>query len=722
VNRPHRRWWGWLALLAAVSACVSRERRFANASIVVICVDTLRADHLPAYGYGGVETPHLDALARESTVFDNAYAHVPLTLPSHATLFTGLLPFENGVRDNVGDPLAPSHPTIAALLRSRGYATGAAVSTFLLRRSRGLAAGFDFYDDAFVGEERRGTETTGRLQAWIETVAGRPFFAFLHLYDPHTPYEPPEPFRSRYVGRPYDGEIAAADAAVGGFLDFLKARGLYDRSIIVFLSDHGEGLNDHGEEEHGVFLYREAIRVPLLLRLPGARRGAPRVAEPVGLVDVLPTIAEAVGVPSPGGAGRSLLRAGREGEPARRIYSETFYPRLHFSWSELTALTDRRFEYIGAPRPELYDVVADPRETKNLVALFPREFRERHAALERYHGAPPAARAVPREEEARLASLGYITVRRLPGAAALPDPKDEIETLRPFKRMFARFYAKEYALAIAEAKAVIAEDPRNLSAWRVIADSLDHQGRMEAAIGTLEEGLRAVGREGVVEEIAQAHEQLARLVDRTGDHGRCEEILRNALGLGLGTEPIRRALAEILVRSGRSREAIETLAAVGPHPEAKTLQVLGRACADAGRIEDARRAFDAALVLEPADAAFLVDRGELALREQKPAEARDWFRRAIAADPDVPGALAPLGTALAATGDSVGALGCWRRAVERDPRDFRALFNLGVLEGRLGHVEEARQCLERFRREAPRVRFEREVAEAGRLLDATRRR
>jgi len=722
VNRRRRRMGWWCALLAIAPACVPGERRFTRAPVVVICVDTLRADHLPAYGYGGVETPHLDALARESTVYDNAYAHVPLTLPSHATLFTGLLPFENGVRDNVGDPLAPVHPTIAAVLRSRGYATGAAVSTFLLRRSRGLAAGFDFYDDAFAGEERRGTETAGRLQAWIETVAGRPFFAFLHLYDPHTPYEPPEPFRSRYAGRPYDGEIAAADAAVGGFLDFLKAKGLYDRSIIVFLSDHGEGLNDHGEEEHGVFLYREAIRVPLLLHFPRARRREPRVAEPVGLVDVLPTIAEAVGIPSPGGSGRSLLRAGREGDPGRRIYSETFYPRLHFSWSELTALTDRRFEYIGAPRPELYDVVADPRETKNLVALFPREFRERHAALERYHGPSPAATAVPREEEARLASLGYITVRRAPGASALPDPKDEIETLRPFKRMFARFYAKEYALAIAEAKAVIAEDPRNLSAWRVIADSLDHQGRLEAAIGTLEEGLRAVGREGVVEEIAQAHEQLARFVDRTGDHRRCEEVLRNALRLGLGTEPIRRALAEILVRSGRSREAIETLAAVGPHPEAKTLQVLGRAYADAGRIEDARRAFDAALALEPAEAAFLVDRGELALREQKPAEARDWLRRALAADPDVPGALAPLGTALAATGDSVGALDCWRHAVERDPRDFRALFNLGVLEGRLGHVEEARQCLERFRREAPRVRFEREVAEAGRLLDATRRR
>ena len=688
----------------------------------MICVDTLRADHLPAYGYREVETPHLDALARESIVFDNAYAHVPLTAPSHATLFTGLLPFENGVRDNVGAPLAPVHPTIATLLRSRGYATGGAVSTFLLRRSRGLAAGFDFYDDAFAGEERRGTETSGRLQAWIETVAGRPFFAFLHLYEPHTPYEPPEPFRSRYAGRPYDGEIAAADAAVGGFLDFLKARGLYDRSIIVFLSDHGEGLSDHGEEEHGVFLYREAIRVPLLMRLPGVRPGARRVEEPVGLVDVFPTIAEAIGAPSPGGPGRSLLRAGRDGTADRRIYSETLYPRLHFSWSELVALTDRRFEYIGAPRPELYDVVVDPRETQNLVARFPRAFRERRAALELYHHVPPGTVSVPAEEEARLASLGYITVRRAPGASALPDPKDEVEILRAFKRMFARFYAKEYALAIAEAKAVLAEDPRNLSAWRVITDSLDQQGRREAAIRTLDEGLRAVGREGVTEEVAQAHEQLARLVDRTGDHRRCEEILRRALGLGLGTEPIRRALAEILVRSGQSKEAIDVLAAVGPHPEAKTLDVLGRACADAGRIDDARRAFDAALAMEPSEAAFLVDRGELALREQKAAEARDWFQRAAAADPGVPGALTSLGIALAATGDSAGALRCWRSAVERDPRDFRALFNLGVLEGRLGHTAEARQVLERFRRGAPRAQFAREVAEAGRLLDATRRR
>lgn len=245
-------------------------------SVVIISVDTLRADHLPAYGYKGVATPALDSLRRDAMLFENAYSHVPLTLPSHASLLTGLLPYQNGVRDNLGFRLDHSHPTLATLLKARGYATGAAVSSFALRREGGLAAGFDLYDDQFAqgsADERPGSETSAKLEAWSDSVAvrGKPLFLFLHIYEPHTPYSPPEPFRTQYASRPYDGEIAAADAAVGGFLDYLRRHSLYESSLIVFLSDHGEGLNDHGEEEHGVFLYREAIHVPMMVKLPGHR-------------------------------------------------------------------------------------------------------------------------------------------------------------------------------------------------------------------------------------------------------------------------------------------------------------------------------------------------------------------------------------------------------------------------------------------------------------------
>lgn len=254
-----------LLLAAAGAGCGRTPPAAVRIPVVVVSVDTLRADHLPVYGYRGVQTPALDALGRDSIVFTNAYSNVPLTLPSHAALLTGLLPFENGVRDNIGFRLAPARRTLATLLQSASYATGAAVSSYVLRADRGLAAGFDYYDDSMPNNptrERAGMESAAALAKWGGAVRDRPLFLFLHIYEPHAPYTPPEPFASRYASAPYDGEIAAADAAVGSFVDFLKRAGLYDRAILVFLSDHGEGLGDHGEEEHGVFLYREALRVP----------------------------------------------------------------------------------------------------------------------------------------------------------------------------------------------------------------------------------------------------------------------------------------------------------------------------------------------------------------------------------------------------------------------------------------------------------------------------
>ena len=213
---------------------------------------------------------------------------MPLTLPSHASLFTGLLPYQHGVRDNLGYRLGKDHPTLATRLKASGYATGAAISAIVLDRGTGIGEGFDFYDDAIEAREsaqaigqlqRSGDDTRRRLESWIGSRPsdGR-LFAFFHLYEPHSPYDPPEPLKGRYRSNPYDGEVAAADAITGRFLDFLRERKIYDRALIVFLSDHGEGLGDHGEDEHGIFLYREAIRIPLFVKLPGGRRAGERVA------------------------------------------------------------------------------------------------------------------------------------------------------------------------------------------------------------------------------------------------------------------------------------------------------------------------------------------------------------------------------------------------------------------------------------------------------------
>src|SRR5262245_37641685 len=416
-----------LAGLAGATLCLAFACGGANGSgsaagapVVVISVDTLRADHLPAYGYRGVATPGLDALRKDSVLFENAYSHVPLTLPSHTTLFTGLLPPQNGVRDNLGYALGPGPATLASALKAKGYATGGAVSSIVLSHATGVSRGFDFYEDSVEPTrmnqtlsrvQRDGAETTALLAEWVHARGEGPFFAFLHLFEPHSPYEPPEPYRSRYP-LAYDGEIARADEIVGAFLKGLKERGIYDRALIVFLSDHGEGLNDHGEDEHGVLLYREAIHVPLLVKLPRGKRAGETIATPVALVDVFPTVAEQVGVPLPAGlAGRSLFaKAASPPEgAARRIYSETLYPRLHLGWSDLASLVDDRNQYIESPRPELYDIVTDPGEKTDLAAGLPPAFRSMRVELAGMARPLQAPGTSDPEQVKKLASLGYIS-------------------------------------------------------------------------------------------------------------------------------------------------------------------------------------------------------------------------------------------------------------------------------------------------------------------------
>ena len=347
------------------SAAKIAHRRSLQARRWLISIDTLRADRLPAYGYDGVETSAIDSLRQDSILFERAYSPAPLTLPAHTSLLTGLLPAEHGLRDNAGYRLdaaridAGEIPYLPDAFKSLGYATGGAVSSFVLRGKIGLDKGFDLYEDGIefrtgtdIGERQRpGAETLNLTTEWLRRVAGRPFFLFFHLNEPHTPYQPPEPFRSRYSS-PYDGEVAAADQVVGSLLAELKSLGVYDRTVILLLSDHGEGLGEHGEPEHGLLLYTETLRVPLMLKLPDARWAGRSVSAPVQLIDVYPTLAGLLGLSgSEHLRGRSLVELMMGEAPARRLYSETFYPRIHLGWSELAALTDDRYHYIEGPDP-----------------------------------------------------------------------------------------------------------------------------------------------------------------------------------------------------------------------------------------------------------------------------------------------------------------------------------------------------------------------------------
>jgi arylsulfatase A-like enzyme/tetratricopeptide (TPR) repeat protein len=584
-----------VCLLASGLGCRSSSHaEFPGASVVLISIDTLRADHLPAYGYAGVATPAIDALRRDAILYENAYAHCPLTLPSHVSLLTGLLPTVHGVRDNLGFRFDPrAHPTLAALVKVRGYATGAAVSAYVLRGATGLGDSFDFYEDAIetthdggaLGEvQRTGAETARRLLGWrAGQGSSRPLFLFLHLYEPHAPYEPPAPFGGRYASA-YDGEIAAADAVVGEFLDRLRRDGLYDRSIVILLSDHGEGLMEHGERHHGILLYRWALHVPLLVKLPGGERAGAVVRTPVGLVDVVPTLARLLGLRAPAGLpGRSLLD---ENRPARRIYAETYYPRIHLGWSELRSLVDERYQLIDGPRPELYDLGRDPGERRDLAATERSTARSMRTEIGRY----PASFSAPEAEDPgvreRLAALGYLGgVAATPAGAPLANPRDRIHEIAEVETAF-RLARGSDGEAVVAFRRLLARNPRQLDVQLGLAEALARLERYDEAAEAYEAALAkapamsgeiglalarvslilgrlrdvdAHARAGMSVDPAQAHELLAWSALGRGDLARAESEARSAQGLAPAGTGSALALAEVHVRRSQLREALAVL-------------------------------------------------------------------------------------------------------------------------------------------------------------------
>jgi len=419
-------------------------------NVIVVTIDTLRVDRLGCYGYAAAQTPTIDALARTGVRFTQAYTPVPITLPAHSALFTGSFPMATGMHDFSGNKLPGSSVTLAKVLREQGYTTAGFIGAAVLDSRFGLNQGFETYFDYFdysrLDEtsldliERRGDVVVDEALSWLKRPPRRPFFLWLHLYDPHFPYTPPEPYASRFRTHPYDGEIAFADAQLGRLIAALKDQRIYDPSLIVLAGDHGEGLGEHGEKTHGFFIYNSTLHVPLIFKVPGA---APRIVEDeVSLVDVMPTVLQALKAPVPSAVqGRSLLSqiGGRPAAAPSSLYAETFLPLLHFRWNQLRSLQSRGMKYIDAPAPEIYNTRADPRELKNLYAsrqALGHEMRDRLNGLVRR--LTPAAGAAGAESELtdpalleRLKSLGYVAVSAgtftEAGGKPLPDPKDRIQ-------------------------------------------------------------------------------------------------------------------------------------------------------------------------------------------------------------------------------------------------------------------------------------------------------
>ena len=360
----------------------ARLRQGRDYNVIVITLDTTRADRLPSYGCRDLATPTLDAFAARGVRFEQCYAQTPLTLPSHTTLFTGTLPLFHGIRDNGGFFVPEKLKTMAELFKDKGYETGAFIAAYVLDSKWGLNQGFDTYFDKFdlskfkrisLGTvQRPANEILDEALPWLESKKDKPFFAWLHLYDPHSPYEPPPPYDKLYAAHPYLGEIAFADSQIRRLWQFLDSNGLLQRTFIVFAGDHGESLGEHEEQSHGFFVYQAAIHVPLIVVTPFPEVQGVVSPEVATLADILPTVCDMAGLPVPSEVqGQSLLPAffGRRRKDAPLAYSETYYPRFHYGWSDLKSVQDGRYKLILAPVPELYDVVADPGEAKNLVYL-----------------------------------------------------------------------------------------------------------------------------------------------------------------------------------------------------------------------------------------------------------------------------------------------------------------------------------------------------------------
>ncbi len=609
---------------------------------MLISIDTLRSDHLPTYGYRGVETPAISALERDAIVFERAYSHYPLTLPSHSSILTGLLPTEHGVRDNIGYPLdAKNLPYLPRELKAAGYATGAAVSSYVLEGGLGLAESFDVYDDAIEvkagqslgGLQRPGEETLGRMLPWLERVAGQPFFLFLHFYEPHTPYDPPEPFRSQFP-LAYDGEIALSDVLVGQVIANLKRLKVYDDAMIVLLSDHGEGLGDHGEEEHGILLYRESLQVPLLVKLPRSVRGGERVAAPAALVDVAPSLLALVDLPVPERMrGAQLTSLGKQ-PTTRPLYAETYYPRLHMGWNDLTSLIEDGYHYIEGPDPELFHLETDPAQRNNVLLAEKRIFGSLRQTLSGLRATLTQPAQVDPVTVAKLAALGYAGGSTELVEGPLPDPKSRIHSLAELKKASQLMGNKQFPQALVILERMVAENPRMQDAWENLARCLLRLGRRSEAVTVYKKALENSG--------GAAHIALA-LASLYSEMGRWEDARRHAeLALRTSPGPASRRLAEIALAAEDFAEAERQVrAAVTADPrDDQALVLLAMVLNRLGKLEESERTvrtLEKHLAEDRATppAGYRLVQGDLLARSGRAAEAETVFREEIRSHPEM---------------------------------------------------------------------------------------
>jgi arylsulfatase A-like enzyme/Flp pilus assembly protein TadD len=615
-----------------------------------VTIDTLRADRVGCYGASGAETATLDRLAATGVRFAEARSHVPLTLPSHATILTGVLPPRTGVRGNGLFSLAPKIPTLAEVLGARGYRTGAVVSSVVLDRIAGLDRGFLVYDDnqrvgpktQFNWLERGASQVVDAAEQVVRGLPAGPLFLWLHFYDPHTPWVPPNPYRDRFAGHGYEGEIAFVDASIAKAIEVVRRR-TGDDLVVAVVADHGESLGEHGENQHGYTLHRGVLRVPLILAGPGLPAGRV-VDEPVGLVDLAPTLAGLGGALLPGAEGRSLVRYWEKIEApiappgtslATGLWEETLHPLYDSGWAPLRGLLTADWHFVDAPRPELYDVRQDPADTKDLAATRKpavEKLRKRLGELAELLGdvGDPSAGAsgsddpAARERLGKLAALGYLSgAGAKPAKGARLDPKDGLPGFLAVEKGGQLIQggrakeAKELLLPF------VAKDPTNPRLWHQL-------GKAEAQLGDLEGASRSLRKALALDEKADfIRLAFAELLERTGDLAGAKRELALILAANPRAADATIALSAIFVREKSFDEServlLEAWRAGVKDPD--LFDRLGNHRLRAGRKDEAERWFREALELDEEDGLALLETGRASLRRGEVDDALARFGR-----------------------------------------------------------------------------------------------
>lgn len=685
-----------LMLLAVLAGRLGAEDK---PNILLITVDTLRADHLGVYGYDKVETPNIDRLARNGTRFEQAIAHAPLTLPSHISILTGTLPPTHGVRNNGFRYPDSGPPTLAEVLRKAGYRTGAFVGAFPLDSRFGLGRGFEVYDDLYGTRnasrdltfvERKADDVNAKALSWIESRRGERFFAWIHYFDPHAPYEPPPPYASAYRGHEYDGEIAYTDAAIGRLLGRLGDWGLTGRTLIVLTADHGESLGEHEEATHGIFIYDATLRVPLVFSRAGSVPVGKVVKRPVGSIDIVPTILAIIGIPPPPSVqGTSLLPAMKSAAetPGAEAYVESLSGWLDRRWAPLQGIRSSEWKFIDAPQPELYDLRSDPGERKNVISAHPDEAKRMGATLQRILRAAPSpaankarSAALSPETRDKLRALGYVAGRTTATPAGLPpDPKTMMPLDGRFNAAVLASEAGQLEAADREFRDILEKQPDFVQVYEYAAYNLYKMGRLDEAVTLLRKGLSLDVVTAALLSRLGLYEQEAGRLDASA------AALEQALSLEANDAEAHNDLGVTLFRQG----------------------ALDRAATE----------FERAIVLSPDNAMAFNNLGNVRIAQKDVDAATAAYRKAVALDPGLAAAHNGWGAATYRAGAVDEALVHWEKAVELDARMPDALYNLG--RGYLGRdrKKDALKCFESFVRWAPASRYAKDIEEVKGVIE-----